>query len=186
MSSAATDSDYIMGLAADAADRYNINRNAFQALLLTETQAGENNAAGYVGYGQLSHTNIVKYNVKNPANPEQNIDASAKIFSDLLANANGNLDAAVSTYKGLSLASSPERAQTLLDRYRSQLKYLNIKNPDNQSAGGGSTTSDYKIKNTAAESVKKGVGFFDYQRIAIIILIIILAWPTIIQLSKKR
>jgi len=121
-----------------SADLNGIPRDEFMALLQSESDKiyGANldqspayhEVDKYLGYGQLSTDIQKKYGVKDPYDPQQNINAAAAYFADLLKQTGGDLDKSISIYKGLSLAK-PARAQELLQRYYDKLAALKAKAP---------------------------------------------------------
>lgn len=82
------------------AKRYNVNPELLAAIMHQESggNPGAKSGKGAMGLMQLMPETASTYGVRNPYNPEQNMDAGAHYFSDLLKRYNYNVPLALSAY----------------------------------------------------------------------------------------
>ncbi|HXH05376.1 MAG TPA: lytic transglycosylase domain-containing protein [Vicinamibacterales bacterium] len=87
-------------LARAAARRYGIDEELFVRLITAESgwNPGAVSSAGAIGLGQLMPGTAADLGVKNPYDPQQNLDGAAKYLAQLLKAFRGNTQMAVAGY----------------------------------------------------------------------------------------
>jgi len=130
----------------DSADRAGVSRTAFRALLYSESTHGQDNTAGYVGYGQLSSDYVNKFfngDLNAAHDPAANIDAAAKVYAEKLKIAKGDDVKAAWLYKGMNTIPAGDHANKVFQPFLDNLKALRSK---------GDSTSSQSNPNSPAKS----------------------------------
>lgn len=88
------------GIAAEASQKYGVNKNLIKAIILTESAGNEKavSKAGAKGLMQLMDGTAAQLGVKNSFNPHQNIMGGSQYISQMLTRYNGNVKLALAAY----------------------------------------------------------------------------------------
>jgi hypothetical protein len=152
-------SNQIEGFINDSADRAGVSRSAFRALLYSETQNGENNKQGYIGYGQLGKGVISDYKLtpNQASDPYTNIDTAAKYYSSLVSKFNGDETKAAWYYKGLHTISPGDHANSVFKPFLDNLTALRSGGDSNNSQ----SAADSPAKSGDVIDPKQGANWLD-------------------------
>jgi hypothetical protein len=92
----------IASLVDQKANQYGIDPALLRSLIVSESQGNPRakSPKGAQGLGQLMPATAKAYGVKDPMDPEQNLDGAARFLKDLLSEHNGDPRAALIAYHG--------------------------------------------------------------------------------------
>jgi hypothetical protein len=143
----------------DSADRAGISRTAFRALLYSETQNGENNSQGYIGYGQLGKGVLSDYKLTpdQASDPYTNIDTAAKYYSSLVSKFNGDETKAAWYYKGLHTIAPGQHANAVFKPFLDNLTALRSGN----NSVNSQSMPDSPAKSGDVVDAKQGANWLD-------------------------
>src|SRR4030043_949561 len=94
------DTEYYQSIIHEKASKYNIDPSLVKAVIKTESNWNEKAVSrkGAIGLMQLMPSTANDMNVRNPFNPEENIEGGVKYLRYLLGRFNGDLTLALAAY----------------------------------------------------------------------------------------
>ena len=94
------DTEYYQGIIHEKASKYNVDASLVKAVIKTESNWNERAVSrkGAVGLMQLMPSTANDMNVRNPFDPEENIEGGVKYLRNLLEQFNGDLTLALAAY----------------------------------------------------------------------------------------